>query len=54
MKPVEISVDELKDFLFEELADLGYVPTDEEIEVISEIAFDYFVDKLMELEEETK
>lgn len=52
MKPVEISVEEIKRFMFEELTDLGFLPEETELEAVSEIAFDYMMDKLLKLEEE--
>jgi hypothetical protein len=51
-KQIEFSVEEIKRFMFEELTDLGMVPGDEELEAVAEIAFDYILDKILQLEDD--
>jgi hypothetical protein len=52
MKQIEFSSEEIKQFMFEELTDLGFLPGDEELEAIADIAFDYILDKMLKLEED--
>jgi hypothetical protein len=52
MKQFEFSVEEIKQFMFVELTDLSFAPGDEELEAIAGIAFDYFLDKMLKLEED--
>ena len=52
--PKEILVDEveLATFLFTTLVELGYAPTEDEIDDIAMLVFEYLEEKGMEMEEE--
>jgi hypothetical protein len=45
---ITISFDEFCEFMFEALTDFGYVPTDDEVEIIVSLALDFFLDNLGE------
>ena len=51
-KPITDS--EIKEYFAKELYDEGFIPTDYELDVIADIAFDFMVDKklIIELEDE--
>jgi len=53
MKEIEITVgtEEIEGYLYGKLIKKGYVPTDKEIEILSNIFFDYLVEKKI-IEEE--
>lgn len=47
MKEIEVIIDteEIAEFFFHELVKRGYVPTEEELEEIADITFEYLLDK---------
>jgi hypothetical protein len=47
MKEIEVFIDteEIAEFFFQELIKRGYVPTEEELEEIADITFEYLLDK---------
>ncbi|MFC0274313.1 YozD family protein [Metabacillus herbersteinensis] len=47
MKEVEVVIDteEIAEFFYNELTKRGYLPSEEEIEEIADITFDYLLDK---------
>lgn len=47
MKEIEVFIDteEIAEFFFHELAKRGYVPTEEELEEIADITFEYLIAK---------
>lgn len=47
MKEIEVFIDteEIAEFFFQELVKRGYVPTEEELEEIADITFEYLLDK---------
>jgi hypothetical protein len=47
MKDIEVFIDteEIAEFFFQELVKRGYVPTEEELEEIADITFEYLLDK---------
>ena len=50
---ITISFDEFCEFMFEALTDFGYVPTDDEVEIIVSLALDFFLSILGDEMEET-
>lgn len=57
MREIEVFIDteEIAEFFFHELIKRGYVPSEEELEEIADITFEYLVDKSIideEMEEE--
>jgi hypothetical protein len=53
MKEIEVFIDteEIAEFFFHELVRRGYVPTEEELEEIADITFEYLLDKCIINEE---
>ncbi|MCQ6277792.1 YozD family protein [Bacillus sp. EB600] len=47
MKEVEVFIDteEIAEFFFHELVKRGYVPSEEELEEIADVTFEYLVEK---------
>lgn len=45
---ITISFDEFCEFMFEALTEFGYVPTDDEVEIIVSLALDFFLQTLAE------
>lgn len=47
LKEIEVFIDteEIADFFFQELMNRGYVPTEEEIEEMADITFEYLIKK---------
>jgi hypothetical protein len=47
MKEIEVFIDteEIAEFFFQELVKRGYVPTEEELEEIADITFEYLIQK---------
>ncbi|CEG27533.1 YozD family protein [Bacillus sp. B-jedd] len=47
MKEIEVIIDteEIAEFFFHELTKRGYVPTENELEELADITFDYLLDK---------
>jgi hypothetical protein len=47
MKEIEVFIDteEIAEFFFHELVKRGYVPSEEELEEIADITFEYLVEK---------
>jgi hypothetical protein len=45
---ITISFDEFVEFMYEALTDFGYVPTDDEVELIVSLALDFFLEILAE------
>jgi hypothetical protein len=47
VKEIEVIIDteEIAEFFFHELVKRGYVPTEEELEEIADITFEYLLDK---------
>ncbi|WP_069188017.1 YozD family protein [Bacillus sp. FJAT-27251] len=47
MKEIEVFIDteEIAEFFFQELVKRGYVPTEEELEEIADITFEYLLEK---------
>ncbi|WP_174733004.1 YozD family protein [Mesobacillus harenae] len=47
MKEIEVFIDteEIAEFFFHELTKRGYVPTEEELEEIADIMFEYLIEK---------
>jgi hypothetical protein len=47
MKEIEVFIDteEIAEFFFQELVRRGYVPTEEELEEIADITFEYLLEK---------
>ncbi|MBD1379108.1 YozD family protein [Metabacillus arenae] len=47
MKEIEISIDteEIAEFLFDNLIRNGYSPTEDELDVVADIVFDFFIHK---------
>ncbi|HYK71505.1 MAG TPA: YozD family protein [Pseudoneobacillus sp.] len=47
MKEIEVFIDteEIAEFFFHELVRRGYVPTEEELEEIADITFEYLLEK---------
>jgi hypothetical protein len=47
LKEIEVFIDteEIAEFFFQELVKRGYVPTEEELEEIADITFEYLLDK---------
>jgi hypothetical protein len=45
---ITISFDEFVEFMYEALTDFGYIPTDDEVEVIVSLALDFFLETLGE------
>ncbi|MHC0035681.1 YozD family protein [Pseudoneobacillus sp. C159] len=59
MKEIEVYIDteEIAEFFFQELVKRGYVPSEEELEEIADITFDYLLEKCIineEVDEEEK
>lgn len=57
MREIEVFIDteEIAEFFFLELVKRGFVPSDEEIEEIADITFEYLIDKCIideEIEDE--
>ncbi|PLR98866.1 YozD family protein [Bacillus sp. T33-2] len=57
MKEIEVFIDtdEIADFFFHQLLKRGYVPTEEELEEMADITFEYLVEKCIideEMEED--
>jgi hypothetical protein len=54
MKEIEVFIDteEIAEFFFQELVRRGYVPTEEELEEIADITFEYLLEKCIIDEEE--
>jgi hypothetical protein len=50
-KEILVDEDELARFLFSTLIELGYVPTEDEIDDIAMVVFEYLENKGMEMEE---
>lgn len=44
MQEIVIDSEEIKEYFFKGLLQEGYVPTEEEAEVLADICFDYLVD----------
>ncbi|AIE60417.1 YozD family protein [Bacillus methanolicus] len=47
MREIEVFIDteEIADFFFQELLKRGYVPSEEELEELADITFEYLVEK---------
>ncbi|WP_456274343.1 YozD family protein [Bacillus sp. AK031] len=47
MREIEVFIDteEIAEFFFQELVRRGYVPSEEELEEIADITFEYLIDK---------
>lgn len=47
MEPIEVHIDteEIAEFLTIKLIERGYVPTDDEVEELADIFFDYLIEK---------
>ncbi|MFJ5623808.1 YozD family protein [Peribacillus loiseleuriae] len=47
MREIEVFIDteEIAEFFFQELMKRGYIPTEEELEDLADITFDYLLDK---------
>ncbi|WP_163100892.1 YozD family protein [Peribacillus alkalitolerans] len=47
MREIEVFIDteEIAEFFFQELTRRGYVPTEEELEEIADITFEYLIEK---------
>jgi hypothetical protein len=47
MKEIEVVIDteELAEFIYEQLLLRGYVPSDEEVEEVADVVFDYLLTK---------
>ncbi len=47
MREIEVFIDteEIAEFFFQELVKRGYVPTEEELEEIADITFEYLIEK---------
>lgn len=52
MKSIELSQRKLREYLFTELTDLGYAVSEDELDDISEIAFEFVVETLMDEDED--
>jgi hypothetical protein len=44
MDYIMIDTDEMKEYIFRELVQRGYAPTEEEAEELADICFDYLLD----------
>ena len=55
MKEIEVFIDteEIAEFFFHELVKRGYVPTEEELEEMADITFEYLIEKCI-IDEEKK
>lgn len=55
MREIEVFIDteEIAEFFFHELLKRGYVPTEEELEEMADITFEYLVEKSI-IDEETE
>lgn len=47
---IEISFNDLVDYIFTALTELGYVPTEEETEIIASILLDYLLFEVLGLD----
>lgn len=54
MKEIEVFIDteEIAEFFFHELVKRGYVPTEEELEEMADITFEYLIEKCIIDEEQ--
>jgi hypothetical protein len=54
VKEIEVFIDteEIAEFFFHELVKRGYVPTEEELEEMADITFEYLIEKCIIDEEE--
>ena len=54
MKEIEVFIDteEIAEFFFHELIKRGYVPTEEELEEMADITFEYLIEKCIIDEEQ--
>jgi hypothetical protein len=54
VKEIEVIIDteEIAEFFFHELVKRGYVPTEEELEEMADITFEYLIEKCIIDEEE--
>ncbi len=55
MREIEVFIDteEIAEFFFQELMKRGYIPTEEELEDLADITFDYLLDKCI-IDEDTE
>ncbi|MFJ7975411.1 YozD family protein [Peribacillus sp. JNUCC 23] len=55
MREIEVFIDteEIAEFFFQELMRRGYIPTEEELEDLADITFDYLLDKCI-IDEDTE
>ncbi|MBA9027689.1 MULTISPECIES: YozD family protein [Bacillaceae] len=55
MREIEVFIDteEIAEFFYQELMKRGYIPTEEELEDLADITFDYLLDKCI-IDEDTE